>query len=171
MGALELYFVCQSCCVLAIWRPLPDLSHFLGGLGLCFWLAPRGWWTAIAPALWKCNERRVSSCCYVVPLPLFSSWNVPSCRGVGLCPSTRFPSFIFVEDWNSDRSCSSHGRVVPCHGFVSSVQQYQNHLWQRVLLKLLSSLGLHTIPHLTRQIPPLFPSPSSPFQKKFLLSL
>jgi hypothetical protein len=27
------------------------------------------------------------------------------------------------------------------------------------------SLGLHTISHLTKQIPPLFPSPSSPFQK------
>jgi hypothetical protein len=38
-----------------------------------------------------------------------------------------------VDDWNSARSLSWHGRVISCHGLLSSVHAYQNHLLRRAL--------------------------------------
>jgi hypothetical protein len=73
--------------------------------------------------------------------------------------------------------------VKPCQCLESSVQWYHIHHCLSAPLppppkRLRSwiprphnSFGLHAISHLTRHAPPLLPSPSSPFRKKFLLSL
>jgi hypothetical protein len=44
---------------------------------------------------------------------------------------SRLPSFIFVDDWNIAGSLSSHRRIIPCHGLLSFVHGYQNHLLRR----------------------------------------
>jgi hypothetical protein len=71
------------------------------------------------------------------------------------------------KGWHA-QSIISH---LPCNGtnIIFDIGLSRNDLGR--MPRPPSSLGLHTMSHLTRQRPRLFPLTSSPFQKKFCLSL